>query len=54
VSCLDQEAGSSAPAAQEVPVELSTGADPNGCDPANADPNGCDLDDAEPTGCDLA
>jgi hypothetical protein len=54
VSCLDQEAGPSAPAAEEVPVELSTRADPNGCDPADADPNGCDLDDAEPTGCDLA
>jgi hypothetical protein len=54
VSCLDQEAGPSAPAAEEVPVELSTGVDPNGCDPADADPNGCDLDDAEPTGCDLA
>jgi hypothetical protein len=54
VSCLDQEAGPSAPAAEEVPVELSTRADPNGCDPADADLNGCDLDDAEPTGCDLA
>jgi hypothetical protein len=35
-------------------VELFTGADPNGCDPADANPNGCDLDDAEPTGCDPA
>jgi hypothetical protein len=34
-------------------VEIFTGADPNGCDPANAEPNGCDLDDAEPNGCDL-
>jgi hypothetical protein len=54
LSCLDQEASPSAPAAEEVLVELFTEADPNGCDPADADPNGCDLDDAEPTGCDLA
>jgi hypothetical protein len=54
VSCLDKDAGPSAPAAEEVPVELFIGADPNGCDPADADPNGCDLDDAEPTGCDPA
>jgi hypothetical protein len=52
VSCLDQDAGPSAPADEEVPVELFTGADPNGCDPADADPNGCNLDDAEPNGCD--
>jgi hypothetical protein len=61
VSCLDQDVGPSAPAAKEVPVELFTGADPNGCDPADvepngcdpvgADPNGCDLDDADPNGC---
>ena len=30
VSCLDQDAGPSAPTAEEVPVELFTGADPNG------------------------
>jgi hypothetical protein len=35
-------------------VEIFTGADPNGCDPADADPNGCDLDDAEPNGCNPA
>jgi hypothetical protein len=62
VSCLDQDAGPSAPTAEEVPMELFTGANPNGCDPANADlngcdparanPNGCDLDDADPNGCD--
>jgi hypothetical protein len=46
--------GPSVPAAEEVPVELFTGADHNGCDPADADPNGCDLDDVEPTGCDPA
>jgi hypothetical protein len=54
VSCLDQDVGPSAPAAEEVPVELFTGADPNGCDPVDADTNGCDLDDAEPTRCDPA
>jgi hypothetical protein len=54
VSCLNQDADPSAPAAEEVPVELFTGANPNGCDPADADPNGCDLDDAEPNGCNSA
>jgi hypothetical protein len=53
VSCLDHDAGPSAPAAEEVPVELFTGADPNGCDPADADPNGCDPAEVEPNGCDL-
>jgi hypothetical protein len=38
VSCLDQGAGPSAPAAEGVPVGLFTGAEPNG---ARADPNGC-------------
>jgi hypothetical protein len=52
VSCLDQDAGPSAPAAEEVPVELFTGADPNGCDPADADLNGCDPARVEPNGCD--
>jgi hypothetical protein len=54
VSCLNQDAGPSALAAEEVPVELFTGVDPNGCDPADADPNGCDLDDVEPSGCNPA
>jgi hypothetical protein len=61
VSCLDQGAGPSAPAAEGVPVELFTGAepngarvDPNGCDPAGVEPNGCDPDDAKPNGCDPA
>jgi hypothetical protein len=54
VSCLDQDAGPSAPAAEEVPVELFTGADPNGCDPADDDPNGCDPTRTEPNGCDPA
>jgi hypothetical protein len=51
VSCLDQDAGPSAPAAEEVPVELFIGADPNGCGSADADPNGCGPADAEPNGC---
>jgi hypothetical protein len=51
VSCLNQDAGPSAPAAEEVPVELFTGADPNGCDPADADPNGCNPARADPNGC---
>jgi hypothetical protein len=54
VSCLNQDARPSAPAAEEVPVEPFTGADPNGCDPADAEPNGCDLANAEPNGCDPA
>jgi hypothetical protein len=54
VSCLDQDAGPSAPAAEEVPVELFTGAVSNGCDPADADPNGCDPTRADPNGCDPA
>jgi hypothetical protein len=35
-------------------VEIFTGAEPNGCDPANADPNGCDPSRAKPNGCDPA
>jgi hypothetical protein len=54
VSCLDQDAGPSAPAAKEVPVPVFAEADPNGCDPTDADPNVCDLDDAEPKWCNLA
>jgi hypothetical protein len=54
VSCLDQDAGPSAPAAEEVPVPVFAEVDPNGCDPTDAEPNGCDLDDAEPNGCNLA
>jgi hypothetical protein len=54
VSCLDQDVGPSAPTAEEVPMELFTGADPNGHDPADAVPNGCDPDEADPNGCDPA
>jgi hypothetical protein len=54
VSCLNQDAGPSAPATKEVPVEIFTVADPNQCDPTDANPNGCDLGDAEPNGCNPA
>jgi hypothetical protein len=52
VSSLDQDAGPSVPAAEEVPVPEFTDADPNGCDMPVADPNGCvacvaDEDDKE-------
>jgi hypothetical protein len=53
VSCLNQDVDPSAPAAEEVPVDLFTGANPNGCDPTDADPNGCNPADADPNGCDL-
>jgi hypothetical protein len=53
-SCLDQDAGPSAPAAEEVPMEIFTGAEPNGCDPVDAEPNGCDPARADPNGCDPA
>ena len=51
VSCLNQDAGPSAPAVEEVPVELFTRANPNGCDSVDADPNGCDPARADPNGC---
>jgi hypothetical protein len=54
VSCLNQDVGPYAPAAEEVPVPVFAEADPNGCDPTDAEPNGCDLDDVEPTGCNPA
>jgi hypothetical protein len=60
LSCLDQDAGPSAPAC-EVPAEVFTGVDPtggvttevdpNGCDRAPTDPNGCDPAEADPNGC---
>jgi hypothetical protein len=61
VSSLDQDAGPSAPAAEEVPVpeltdaDLNEGAppaaDPNGSAPPAADPNGCAPPAADPNGC---
>jgi hypothetical protein len=54
VSCLDQDAGPSAPAAGEVPVPVFAEADPNGCDLDDTDPNGCDPANADPNGCNFA
>jgi hypothetical protein len=54
VSCLNQDAGPSTPAAEEVLVPVFAEADPNGCDPTDAEPNGCDLDDVDPNGCNPA
>jgi hypothetical protein len=51
VSCLNQDAGPSAPAAEEVQVELFTRDDPNGCDLDDAKPSGCDPARADPNGC---
>jgi hypothetical protein len=62
LSCLDQDASTSASVCEEVPAEVLTEvdpnggvhveADPNGCDHVEADPNGCDLVEADPNGCD--
>jgi hypothetical protein len=64
LSCLDRDAGPSAPVCEEVPAEVftevdptggvSVEADPNGCDRAPADPNGCDPVETEPIRCNLA
>jgi hypothetical protein len=51
VSCLDQDAGPSAPVVEEVPMPGFAEADPNGCDLDDADPNGCDPAKADPNGC---
>jgi hypothetical protein len=51
VSCLDQDAGPSAPAAEEVLVLVFAEADPNGCDLDDTDPNGCNFAEADPNGC---
>jgi hypothetical protein len=64
LSCLDQDAGPSAPVYEEVPTEVFTEFDPtsgvpaevdsNGCDRAPTDPNECIRAPADPNGCDLA
>jgi hypothetical protein len=61
LSCLNQDAGPSASACEEVPAEVFTGVDPtsgvsakvdpNGCDRAPTDPNGCNPAEADPNGC---
>jgi hypothetical protein len=51
VSCLNQDVGPSAPAAEEVLVPVFADADPNGCDPTDAEPNGCNPAKVNPNGC---
>jgi hypothetical protein len=51
---LDQDAGPSTPACEEVPAEFFTGVDPTGGVPAEVDPNGCDRAPTDPNGCDPA
>jgi hypothetical protein len=51
VSSLDQDAGPSVPAAEEVPVSAFTEAETNGRDQTAADPNGCDPAEVDPNGC---
>jgi hypothetical protein len=48
---LDQDAGSSAPTCEEVPVEVFTGVDPAGGIPAEVDPNGFDRAPTDPNEC---
>jgi hypothetical protein len=48
---LNQDAGPSAPAAEEVPVPVFAEADPNGCDLDDVEPNGCNPAKADPNGC---
>jgi hypothetical protein len=51
LSCLDQDAGPSAPARDEVPVEVLPEVDPNGCVLPEVNPNGCVLPEVDPNGC---
>jgi hypothetical protein len=51
VSSLDQGAGPSVPADEEVPAPEFADDDPNGCGPSVADPNGCGPSVADPNGC---
>jgi hypothetical protein len=50
VSSFDQNAGPSAPAAEEVLVPAFAETNPDGCKLPAIDPNGCDLDDVDPNG----
>jgi hypothetical protein len=54
LSCLDQDAGPSAPVCEEVPTEVFTEVDPNGSVPIETDPNGCDRAPADRNGCNRA
>jgi hypothetical protein len=51
LSCLDQDAGPSAPVCEEVPMEVFTKVDPTGGVPAGVDPNGCDCAPTGPNEC---
>ena len=51
LSCLDQDAGPSAPVCEEVPTEVFTEVDPTGGVPAEVDPNGCDRAPTDPNEC---
>jgi hypothetical protein len=51
LSCLDQDAGPSAPVCEEVSTEVFTEVDPNGGVPAEAGPNGCDHAPTNPNEC---
>jgi hypothetical protein len=64
LSCLDQDAGPSAPVCDEVPVEVlpevhpnggvHVEVDPNGCDRVEVGPNGCNRVEVDPNGCNRA
>jgi hypothetical protein len=64
LSCLDQDAGPSAPVCDEVPAEVLPEVDPNGgvhvevepngCDRVEVNPNGCSRAEVDPNGCDRA
>jgi hypothetical protein len=51
LSCLDQDAGPSAPVCKEVPAEVFTEVDPTGGVPVEANPNGCDRAPTDPNEC---
>jgi hypothetical protein len=51
LSCLDQDAGPSAPVCEEVPVEVFTEVNPNGGVPVEAEPNGRDHAPTDPNEC---
>jgi hypothetical protein len=50
LSCLDQDAGPSAPVCDEVPAEVLPEVDPNGGVHVEVDPNGCARAEADPNG----
>jgi hypothetical protein len=54
LSCLDQDAGPSAPVRDEVPAEVLSEVDPNGGVHVEVDPNGCDRAEVDPNGCNRA